>query len=120
MKNNGWYFVGIGVSKRGHDNRCKTDTWYGYTDPGDGSLQILLKGSGHAFLNFGNCHTHTTGKVKVFLNEEELEVARFGETKAVSFPFSNGYILKITETNAIIKLNSLELKCPGKDYDIIK
>ena len=58
----------------------------------------------------------------MFLNsdENELELARKGNNdKTVDFLYTDGDVLKIKEYGAIIKLNSMEIKCPDKDYGIM-
>ena len=123
MRLSKWEFD-ITQSNEGYDGSCKLgDTWYGFSYPGSGSVEIKLEGSGVVALNVGNCFKR--GVVKVFLNEMQVGLAN-AEVKFKDideFQFSDGDVLKIVEEDAIIKLNAMEIKCPrttSKHHGIIK
>ena len=99
---------------------CGGETWYGWADNESvGSIEIVLEGPGMATLNFGNCFKKP-GEVKVFLNHDLIGSANENvKNNILEFPFSNGDKLKISEEFGIIKINSFEIKCPGKYYFII-
>ena len=117
METNGWVFdIGhsMNIQTSGFHEACGGDTWYGWSHPGDGSVRIVLIGSGEVTLNFGNCYSN--GVVNVFQNDNLISSASANVKNVLaSFPFSNGDVLKVTEENtAIIKLNSIDVKCIGK------
>ena len=58
-------------------------------------MKTTLFGTGKVVLKFGNCWK--TGVVKVYLDGSEIETAGPGESKVVSFEYSNGLELKISE-----------------------
>ena len=121
MESNGWVFnVGSSMNLQNKDyhDQCGGETWYGWTtNTPVGSAHTVLTGSGQAVVNFGNCYN--SGVVTLFLNDEVISSAEGDvKNKVVKFPFSSGGVLKITEHLAIMKLNSLEIKCPGKYYFI--
>ena len=115
MESNGWVFdVSHSMNIR-YRKACGGETWYGYSSAGAGSVKIDLAASGIANLNYGNCNT--AGVVSVSLNDKLISSANANvNNKVISFRFSKGDILKLTEEGfAIIKLNAIEIKCPGKD-----
>ena len=113
MEANGWSFDSIKyygrgtVTKRG-GYRCKTDTFWGWASVGTvGTASVVLKGDGTGTLGFGNCFTG--GNVKVYLNDQLLKTAGTQQFPSITFSFSEGDVLRITEDFAIMQLNSLEL-----------
>ena len=92
--------------------------WYGWgKNEKVGSIVTNLSGSGHARLDFGNCHN--TGTVKAFLDGQEIGSAdAFIPHKVVEFNFNPGSVLRMSEyDNAVIQFNSLQIvDCPtGKN-----
>ena len=75
-----------------------------------GYIKTTLSGSGRAKLDFGNCY-HTSGIVKVFLDNTEIASATNGTaSKTVEFDYNDGNELKLVEENtAIIMFNSFEV-----------
>ena len=117
MESNGWVFnVGhsMNLYTEAYHDQCGGETWYGWTTNSPvGSLHIVLTGSGQAVMSYGNCYE--SGVVKLFLNGELISSAQGNvKNKVQEFRFSSGDVLKITEQDGIIKLNSFEIKCPGK------
>ena len=83
--------------------------WYTW-EGGDAvcTIHTILSGKGNVILDFGNCWKN--GTVKVYLNGSEIESAKPGEFKLVSFDFDGESKLEIRELNtAIIQINEFEL-----------
>ena len=117
METNGWVFdINNSMNEKNSDyhGQCGGNTWYGWSHPGVGSVKIILVGSGEVTLNYGNCNKK--GVVNVLLNDKLVTSANANvKSNLASFLFSNGDVLKVTEEGtAIIKLNSMDLKCIGK------
>ena len=87
------------------------DTWYGYVGGSTpiGSIYATFQGFGTATLSFGNCLNQ--GSVKVFLNEKLISEVRLKGIKEVTFEYSIGDRLTISEYATIWKLYSLTLNC---------
>ena len=80
---------------------------------------VWLGRSGIATLNFGNCF-EKPGEVKVLLNDDLIGSANENVmSNILEFSVSGGDKLKISEEYGIIKMNSLEIKCSGKNYFIM-
>ena len=72
------------------------DTWYGYGSSGAiGAIYATFKGFGTATLSFGNCFNG--GSVKVFLNDKIISEVLLKGIKEVTFEYSIGDKLTITE-----------------------
>ena len=109
----------VETSHMGRDAACGTAKWYGWSaNEAVGSVQIRSGDkSGVANLNYGNCWT--AGVVNVFLNDELISSAEENvKDKDVTFSYSAGDILKLTEESGTIRINSLELLV-GKYHFII-
>ena len=117
MVKNGWTFDTNYDQNDFYKSKCSAhNTWYGYKNPGDGSVSATFTGSGTLTLDFGNCYAKG-GCVVVTLNKERKDIVyKNTPSKKVTFNFSPNDVLKLTETegNAIIKLNSLKITCQGK------
>ena len=114
MEANGWTledFTDVGHGYR-NDN-CGTDTFWGWGSSNiKGTAKAILKGSGTAKLDFGNCYSRDN--VNVYLNDILLETATSFTSLSVTFAYSDGDVLTINEGNAIMQLHSLEFLC-GKN-----
>ena len=113
MEAHGWSFTSVtNPSMIHYRDICGTTppTWYGYCSGSCvGSVSAVFQGSGTATLDFGNCHS---GTVQVFLNGDEIDSAtRYVKNKTITFPFFIGDKLRVQETHAIVKLNSLKIEC---------
>ena len=98
----------VETSQTGRNADCGTTTWYGWSaNEAVGSVEIRAGRSGVANLNYGNCWT--TGVVNVFLNDELISSAEEKVHKDVTFSYSAGDILKLTEEAGTIRINSLEM-----------
>ena len=114
MENNGWIFdIEFHKPYTYRDTCGSQDTWYGYTQPGDGKVTATFTGSGTATLDYGNCFTDKkyNGKVNVYLNSILIDEAnRTTASKQITFDFFPRDVLLLSETDvAIIKLNSLKI-----------
>lgn len=117
METNGWVFdveYSMNIQNSQFHEQCGGDKWYGWSHPGVGSVTMVLVGSGEVTLSYGNCFNQ--GIVSVLLNDKLISSANANvKTVLASFTFSNGDVLKLTEEpTAIIKLNSIEVKCISK------
>ena len=90
---------------------CEKDSWFGLNSGHrEGSVSAVFKGTGNATLNFGNCWSSLSHKVRVYINGIVIATATGNEfTKEVNFAFSKGDTMKIEEDGAIIKLNSFTI-----------
>ena len=71
-------------------------------------MTTYLHGKGKGKLDFGNCWS--TGFVKLFLNDLEIESAGPGEFKVAMFDYDDNSKLEIQEVDtAIIQINKFEL-----------
>ena len=116
METKGWVFdidYSMNIQDPQFHGKCGGDTWYGWSYPGVGSVKIELAGSGQVTLNYGNCHK---GDVNVLLNDKVISSAKANvKNVRVSFNFSTGDVLKLTEENdGLIKMNAIEVDCIGK------
>ena len=111
MESNGW-ILDVHQSLNTYTNQCGGDTWFGWSYPQDGSAKYVFTGWGEVIVNYGNCYG---GVVKVFHNTKQISSAQEHVKEVlVRFRFSDGDVLKFTEYKAIIKLNSIQIKCTGK------
>ena len=109
---NGWFTNSITLNGDYFKNQCDLgNTWYGYNSGNTvGAIWTTFQGNGTGNLSFGNCYSH--GKVKVFLNENSIAEATPSQRKDISFDYSVGDVLKISEFNTgIWKLYSFSVKC---------
>ena len=117
MENNGWTFPsdirseGASADKAILD-ACGSKTWYGWS-PGNGKVSATFVGSGTATLDYGNCWIH--GTVNVYLNGVLLATSqKKSPSQITTFTFSPSDVLSVEESgHAVIKLNSLMVKCRG-------
>ena len=121
MANNGWSFDIDSDEPQKYKEACGShNTWYGFSANGIGKVTATFAGKGTATLDYGNCLTEDDldGNVNVKLNNQKIDVAPKDTTsKQITFDFNPKDVLLLDEsTNAIIKLNSLRLKCRGKTY----
>ena len=126
MTEGGWRVDGAPEHENDYAMFCAVPhTFWGYKfHSAVGFVEATFQGAGRAILNFGNCYDHA-GVVKVFLNTEEVGVAAPLElSKVISFNYSKGDVLNITEerkgiSGGIIKINALKLEeCEEKGETI--
>ena len=124
MEEGGWRVDGAREDSIGFALYCVlTDSFWGYNFDTTGFVEATFNGSGRATLDFGNCYDKG-GVVKVYLNADEIGVAAKLEiSKVISFNYSRGDVLNITEEykgeGGIIKINSLKLEeCEEKGETI--
>ena len=90
--------------------------WYGWSSHSHvGSLSATLIGNGDVTLDFGNCWDD--GTVKVYLDANLMATASAGRKSVVkTFSFTPGSVLKIKDEdgNAVVMLNSINIKCYGR------
>jgi len=82
-------------------------SWAGWDSPAStiGTVWRTLSGSGTATLSYGNCNH--VDPVTVYLNTVAISSAAAGAmSQEVVFAFTDGALLQIKETAAIIKMNS--------------
>ena len=118
MESNGWIFNiasnGFTQPSNLYHRECGGNTWYGWSGSDVGSVKIVLIGSGLINLDYENCYH--SGVVRVYLNAVLISSALANDkNNSASFRYTNGDVLKLTEEGAIIKLNSIEIKCMGKN-----
>ena len=84
-------------------------TWYGWGNSGAvGKISTVLKESGRAKLDFGNCwiEPNTDDAVIVYLNDKEISSAsKETPSKIIEFDFKDGDVLKLEEVNNVIIYN---------------
>ena len=86
-------------------------TWYGWGNSGAvGKISTVLKESGRAKLDFGNCWREPED-VFVYLNDKEIASApKNTPSKTVEFDFNDGDVLKLEEPGKnIISFNDFEI-----------
>ena len=93
---------------------CSPDRNFGFyllLYVGDGSIKLILQGSGTATLDYGN--PYTGGTVKVYLNNVEIDSAgKNTPSKKKVFDFKDGGVLKLTEKGvSVLAINSLQFQC---------
>ena len=118
MEANGWTFNDITEYWNNVYGQCKANRFWGYKygAGGGSSVTAVLKGSGTANLQFGNCKAR--GNVKVYINDLLLGDAKRDTSLSATFTFSEDDILTITEDNAIMQLHSFEVAC-GKNKQFV-
>ena len=115
MKEGGWRVDGAPEHESDYAWYCASNSFWGYKyHSAIGFVEATFKGSGRATLDFGNCYDQG-GVVKVYLNADEIgEAAESEFSKVISFNYSRGDVLNITEEykgeGGIIKINSLKLE----------
>ena len=119
MEHKGWSFTIKAHKLDKYKGKCGMgNTWYGHSYPDDGDMSKItatFTGSGIATLDYGNCYGG--GMVEVYLNDKRIDFAnRNTPSKQIQFHYSPNTVLKLSETKAIIKLNSLGLTCTGKAF----
>ena len=110
MENNGWIFITSHSDMVWMRDLCGEGLWFGFHYSTDASVSTTFKGSGTATLSFGKCLTSPFYKVWVVINGEIKSEAK-GNEKEISFSFNRGDNLIIKDHDAIIKINSLDIKC---------
>ena len=97
---------------RGYESECDHgDTWYGFeSSAAIGAIYTTFKGSGVATLSYGGCHGGSANYVRVFLNGKVISEVTGHNRKDVTFDYSVGDKLMITEYG-IWKFYSLSLDC---------
>ena len=100
----GWTIHGTWQqNKNWQKNVCSN--WYGFNNA---SVKTIFDTKGRARLDFGNCYT--SGTVYALLDGNVIASApQNTPSKTVEFDFNIGSVLKITEENAIIQFNSLNI-----------
>ena len=83
--------------------------WWAY-----GFVEATFRGSGNAILGFGNCCDKCRGVTNVYLNGRLIGSAGPHQNSQVNFKYKGGDILRVTEQNGVIRINSLKLNCQGK------
>ena len=98
-----------------YGNYCSN--WYGFKNPGQGSISTTFNGIGRAQLDFGNCFK--SGTVTATLDGTVIASAPANTSSMlVEFDFHIGSILIITEFGSIIQFNSLDtIQCNGENDD---
>ena len=125
MKEGGWRVNGAPEHSNVYAIYCDVpNTFWGYKyHSATGFVEATFKGSGRATLDFGNCYNFG-GVVKVYLNAHEIgEADKLELSKVISFHYSKGDVLNITEEfkgyGGIIKINSLKLvECQEKGESV--
>ena len=108
---------------RKYPGASKCVNWYGWTNfKTEGSISTVMKGSGRAKLDFGNCwdgrKPWSHSYVKVYLDGTEIKSASHGQSNVlVEFEFHEGSKLEIKEINVgIIQFNKFEIVPKGKNH----
>ena len=115
MEAGGWKFLNINYDMpSNYLSACGDKTWYGFKYPRIGNIGANFTGTGTAILDYGNCHTN--GQTNVELNGRLVDtVEKNTPSKQIIFDFAPGDSIQLNELNeAIIKLNSLTLKCKSE------
>ena len=115
LMENGWV-IDTDSSNQQYDSQCGTKTWFGWRGGySKGSISTTFKGFGWATLTFSNCYQR--GYVDAYLNNDVIGNAQSFHNTTVTFEFSKGNVLTLTESNvAIIKLHELKFNCICKYY----
>ena len=89
-------------------NYGEYDTFWGFNQHSDvGYAQATFKGVGTATLDFKNCYK--SGQTNVYLNGLQIGSADAHQSKVISFSYKSGDTLRISEDDAMFKVNSLRL-----------
>ena len=112
MKKTGWTFKDFdGKKNLAGQNKCTATAWHGYGNEGKvATLSKVLRGSGAATLDFGNCWN--AGKTNVYLNGKLLDSAGpKTASKTVLFGYKDGDKLELRdeEGNAVLMTSKLTL-----------
>ena len=116
MQKGGWLFENIETGQ--YHERCKSDTWYGYSNTTEmlSSVQAIFKGHGIAEMKIGNCGFDNEAMVKVTLNKKELGAIDKMNERYFSFHFSPNDTINIIPVSkqqygAIINIFYLQISC---------
>ena len=125
MKSNGWIFENL-TSDMSEcmpftsivSDVCGRDfNWYGWGCGNiNGSVSTILRGSGTATLQYGNCWN--AGKVNVYLNNTKIISSRSATVELQTFDYRDGDELKIMEEdgNGIIQIMNISFACKGSTF----
>ena len=125
MEENGWKFENLTSNisycmpfKSTVKEKCWGENgthWYGWgCGLNVGSISTILRGSGTATLNYGNCGTD--GIVNVYLNNVKISYSSPETDLRYKFQYNDGSELKIMDESGggIIRIIDISFTCKGK------